>query len=179
MTTDPLQLLLAVFEEEDMAGRALKALKQAKKSHNITLKAAAVVWRDEDNEMHIEETADPDGPRGALAGGALGAVIGLVGGPGTAIVGGAAGALVGGLTAEVIDSGIPDRSLQVIGQSLKPGTSAVVAIIDDEWAAQTEQILAKAGARVLTGTLQAVIAEQLQLPPTAEPPIGPDLLNQN
>jgi uncharacterized membrane protein len=174
-----IKLLLAVFDDVDAAGVALDQLKQAQKARTMTVEAAAIVQRDLRGELQITEPSDPGGQRGALAGGLIGAVIGLLGGPGGAIVTGAAGALIGAVTAEIIDSGIPDQNLEVIGQSLLPGESAVVAIVDKEWQEQLERVMTKAGARVLSGDLTGVIAKQLQLPPseelpTAEEAAGPD-----
>jgi len=164
MTDELGRLLVAVFAGEDAAERAREGLKKAEKGHAAAIQAMATIYRAEDGQLHIKETADPGGRRGALAGGLIGAVIGLLGGLGGAIVAAAAGALVGGLTARVIDSGIPDQSLSAIGQSLLPGHSALVVIVDESWRQQTESLLAGAGARVLTGSLISVIAEQLRLP---------------
>lgn len=167
MTDELGRLLVAIFDNANLAEEALETLRQADAPLASAVQAAATVIRDRDGVLAIKETADPGGSRGALAGGLVGAVIGLLGGPGGAIVAGAAGALVGGLTAKIIDSGIPDHSLELIGQSLLPGDSAVVIIVDDALREQTSHFMASLGARVLTGSLISVIAEQLQLPPTA------------
>lgn len=164
-TEETLQLQVAIFEDEEATSMALDDLKRAQKSHIIAVRAMASVWHDEEGELQIKESADPGGRSGALAGGLIGAIIGLLGGPGGAMVAGAAGALVGGVTATIIDSGIPDQNLELIGQSLLPGDSALVLVVDEQWQAKTKRILASAGARVLTGSLTAVIAQQLQLPP--------------
>jgi uncharacterized membrane protein len=165
MTDEFGHLLVAIFEDEDAVEAALAALKEARKTQVPAVQALATVSRGEDGELQIKETADPGGPRGALAGGLIGALIGLLGGPGGAIVAGAAGALVGGVTARIIDSGIPDHSLTIIGQSLLAGDVAIVLIVDEAWRDQTEALMVSAGARVMTGSLTSVIAEQLQLPP--------------
>ena len=174
MTEEPLQLQVAIFQGEAAARRARDELRQARKAHIITVRAMARVWRDEDGQLQIKESSDPDGRRGALAGGIIGAIIGLLGGPGGVLVAGAAGALVGGLTAKIIDSGVPDPNLQVIGQSLLPGDSAVVVIVDDQWRDQTHRILRSAGGRLLSGTLTSVVAEQLELPPKTYAPAAED-----
>jgi uncharacterized membrane protein len=167
MTREEIQLMVAIFEAEDTAGQALEKLKQAQKAHTLAVAAAAVVCRDQQGKLEINETADPGGRRGALVGGMIGAAIGLLGGPVGAIVAGAAGAAVGGVIAWVIDSGIPDPSLRAIGQSLMPGNSAVVVIEDERWQGHAAQLMTAAGGRVLTGSLTSVIARQLELPETS------------
>jgi len=174
MAHEPLQLIVAVFEEENAAGLALDKLKQAQKAHIVRLESSAVVRRREDNQLEIKEESDPGGRRGALAGAVMGAVIGLLGGPGGAIVAGAAGAIIGGVTAEVVDTGIPDDDLQIIGQSLLPGHSAVVLIVGSQWRDQARRLLADDGVRVFSGNLTAIIAEQLELPPVAKDAPGRD-----
>jgi uncharacterized membrane protein len=161
MNDVPVQLIVAAFQDEKAADDALKELKSARKEKLIDIQDAAVIRRDEKNKLHIKETADPGGGRGAAAGGAIGAIIGLIGGPAGVVVGGAAGALVGGVTAKVIDSGIPDDRLKQIGEGLKPGTSAIVAIIEHRWVEEVQNQLAETGADVLTEDLRDDIAEQL------------------
>ncbi len=161
MSDVPVQLIVAAFQDEKAADDALKQLKSARREKLIGIQDAAVIRRDEKNKLHIKETADPGGGRGAAAGGAIGAIIGLIGGPAGVVVGGAAGALVGGVTAKVIDSGIPDDRLKQIGEGLKPGTSAIVAIIEHRWVEEVQNQLAETGADVLTEALRDDIAEQL------------------
>ena len=81
MNDSPIQLIVAAFQDEFAADEALKKLKTAQKQNLIEMQDAAVIRRDEKNKLHIKETADPGGGRGAAAGGAIGAVIGLIAGP--------------------------------------------------------------------------------------------------
>lgn len=161
MSDVPVQVIVAAFKEEGSADEALKALKEAKKERLIGIQDAAIIRRDDDNKLHIKETADVGGGKGAAIGGVLGGVIGLIGGPAGVVLGGAAGAAVGGITAKLFDAGIPDERLEEIGSALKPGTSAIIAIIEHKWVAEVEAELAEAGADVLTEALRDDIAEQL------------------
>ena len=161
MSDVPVQVIIAAFKEEETADAALKALKEAKKERLIGIQDAAVIRRDEDNKLHIKETADMGGGKGAAVGGVLGGIIGLIGGPAGVVLGGAAGAAVGGFTAKLFDAGIPDERLEEIGSALTPGTSAIIAIIEHKWVAEVEQELAQAGADVLTEALRDDIAKQL------------------
>jgi len=161
MSDVPVQVIVAAFKDEETADETLKTLKEAKKERLIGIQDAAVIRRDEDNKLHIKETADMGGGKGAAVGGILGGVIGLIGGPAGVVLGGAAGAAVGGFTAKLFDAGIPDERLEEIGSALKPGTSAIIAIIEHKWVAEVEQELAEAGADVLTEALRDDIAKQL------------------
>jgi len=161
MNDVPIQVIVAAFKEETAADEALQTLKEAKKERLIGIQDAAILRRDEKNQLHIKETADLGGGKGAAIGGLLGGVIGLIGGPAGVVLGGAAGAAVGGLAAKLFDAGISDDRLEEIGKGLKPGTSAIIAIIEHRWVAEIEEQLALAGADVLTEALRDDIAEQL------------------
>lgn len=158
----PVHLVIGTFNAEQTANGALKMLSQAKREQQIGILDAAVIWRGhKQNRLHIKETEDVSGGRGAAAGGVIGAIIGLLAGPPGVVVGGAVGALVGGAAARVIDTGIPNERLNEIGKTLKPGTSAIVAIVEDEWLAQVQTMLTDASAEVLTESLKGDLAEQL------------------
>ncbi|MGD8585511.1 MAG: hypothetical protein PVJ75_09185, partial [Chloroflexota bacterium] len=75
MTDEFGHLLVAIFEDDYAVEAALAALKEARKTQVPAVQALATVSRGEDGELQIKETADPGGPRGALAGGLIGALI--------------------------------------------------------------------------------------------------------
>ena len=160
--TTPVELIVAAFQDEKGADEALKALKQAKKEHVIAIQDAAVLRMDEKGKVHIKEVHDVGGGKGAVAGGLLGAGIALLTGPAGIILAGATGALVGGLAAKNLDFGLDNKRLKKLGESLKPGTSAIVAIIEHVWVDQLEAELAEAGADVLTEALSEDIHAQLE-----------------
>jgi len=140
----------------------LKNLKEAKKEKLISIDNAAVIRKDENGKLHIKETADMGGGKGAGVGVLVGGAIGLIGGPLGVAVGSALGAAVGGVTAKLYDGGFKDDRLREIGNSLTPGTSAIVAVIEHRWVADLERDLAEEGADVMTAALADEIAEQLQ-----------------
>src|SRR5262245_39682856 len=92
---EPIQVIVAAFPTEQGAKEALHDLDEAKKQGVIGIKDAAVLMRDQDQKLHITETADKGFGRGAAIGGVAGAAVGILAGPiGWAALGGAA---VGGL----------------------------------------------------------------------------------
>jgi uncharacterized membrane protein len=160
MSELPVQVVIAAFKEEKAADEVLRELKAAKWAGLIGIQNAAVLRRDQKNKLHIKELKDWGGGKGAVFGGALGAVVGLVAGP-AVLVTGAAGALIGGLMAKLRDSGFSDERLKTVGESLKPGTSAIVAIIEHKWVAELEKEMEEAEADVFTMAIAADVAEQL------------------
>ena len=161
MTDVPIQLIVAAFQDEKSAAEALKVLKQARREKLIGIQNAAVLRKDEKGKLHIKETADMGGGKGAALGGVTGAAIGLIAGP-ALLVPAAVGALVGGLAAKLRDSGFSDERLKTLGENLRPGSSAIVAVVEHRWVAEVEKAMAEAGADAVTAALGADIAEQLE-----------------
>jgi uncharacterized membrane protein len=161
MSEVPVQVIIAAFDDEKAADETLKELKAARWAGLIGIQNAAVLRRDQKNKLHVKELKDWGGGKGAAVGGTIGAVIGMITGPG-AILTGAVGAAIGGLAAKLRDSGFSNERLNTLGESLKPGSSAVLAIIEHKWVAEMEKELAEAGADVITASIAADIAEQLQ-----------------
>jgi uncharacterized membrane protein len=161
MSEVPIQLIVAAFKDEKTAKQALKALKQAQKDKKIKIDNAAVLHKDAKGKLHIQETADMGGGKGATLGGVAGAAIGLIAGP-ALLVPAVVGALVGGLTAKLRDSGFSDARLAALGEGLKPGSSAIVAVVEHTWVNQVKKAMAEAGADTLTASISADISQQLE-----------------
>jgi len=160
MSEVPVQIVIAAFNEEKAADEVLFELKEAQWAGLIGIQNAAVLRRDEKDKLHVKELKDWGGGKGAAAGGAIGAVAGILLGPG-ALVAGAAGALIGGLAAKLRDSGFSDVRLKKVGEGLKPGTSAIIAVIEHKWVDALQKEMAEAGADVFTEEISADIATQL------------------
>ena len=161
MSDVPVQLIVAAFKDEAAAKEALKALKEAKKNGLIKIENAAVLRKDEKGKLHVKETHDMGGGKGAALGGVGGAAVGLI--AGAALAGPVVfGALVGGLVAKLRDSGFSNQRLETLGESLQPGSSAIVAVVEHTWVAKVEEALAEAEADVMTAEIKADIAAQLE-----------------
>lgn len=161
MSNVPVQLVVAAFNDEQAAKEALKALKQVQRENLIKIDSAAVLRKDQHGRLHITETADMGGGKGAALGGVAGAVIGVIAGP-ALLVPAAVGALIGGLTAKLRDSGFSEARLKKLGEGLTPGSSAIVAVVEHRWVAQVEAAMAEASADLLTASMSTDIAGQLE-----------------
>jgi len=91
----------------------------------------------------------------------VGAALGVLTGGATLVLA-AGGAVIGGLDAKLHDTGFDDKRLGTMGKSLKPGTSAIVALIEHKWVGELAQALSEAGADMLTQTISGDIAAQLE-----------------
>jgi uncharacterized membrane protein len=160
MSNVPMQLVVAAFIDMDGGKNALRELQELKDEKLIAIEDAAVLYRDYDSKLHISETADMTGTRGAVVGGVTGAVLGVIAGPvGWAALGGAA---IGGLVAKLRDSGFPHERLEEWGERLGPGQSAIVALIEQVWLEDVERMLSKTAKEVMAVEVGNEIAEQLE-----------------
>jgi len=137
MTDKTLEVFVAVYSDETSAGVALQDLKSMEQARSIELVDAALVVRDTEGKVHYEETADPSGKkmakRGAIAGGLVGLIF-----PPSIIVGAAVGGAGGGIWGKLRDKGFKDDELKAVGESLTPGSSAIIAIAEDKVVQQLE-----------------------------------------
>jgi len=161
MADVPIQLIVAAYETEDGAKKAVADLKKAKKEKLIAIKDAAILRKDKKGKLHISETGDLSGKQGLAFGGVVGATIGAV--AGTALAGPAAvAALVGGLASKLRDTGFDNKRLERLGRSLIPGSSALVAVVEHKWVKKIANSLEKSGADLITAELAQSVADQLE-----------------
>lgn len=131
MATHDVQVFMAVYDDETEAGNALRQFRTMDREGSIDLIDAVVVVRRLDGKVTFEETADPSGKtwakRGAVAGGLIGLIF-----PPALIASAAVGAAGGGVWGKLRDKGVKDEELKAMGESLAPGTSAIVALAEDK-----------------------------------------------
>lgn len=160
MSDIPVQVIVAAFQDETSATKALQELQAAKKQGLIEIRDAAVLTKDAQGKLHIKDTKDWGFGKGAVAGGVVGVIAGLLAGPvGWGLLG---GALIGGVAAKMADGGFDNKRLEQIGASLTPGSSAIVAVVDHVWVAQVEAIMRKEAMDATTQAISNDIAKQLE-----------------
>jgi uncharacterized membrane protein len=138
MTDNPVQVFIAAYETEDGAAAALKDFRAMDREGSIVLIDGAVVTRGTDGKVHFEETADPSGKKWAKRGAIAGGLVGLIFPP-SLIVGAAVGGAGGGIWGKIRDKGFKDEDLKALGESLEPGTSAIIAIAEDRMIERLER----------------------------------------
>ncbi len=158
----PMELIVAAFNDEAKAKQVLLNLQKLQDQDVILLVNAALMTKDAAGKVSISETQDVSGGKGALFGALAGGLVGLLGGPLGVIIGAAAGAATGGVAANKIDMGFPDDLLAELKDTLKPDSSAILALIQHQWVDQLVAELEKAGATLFRQTLKDELAAQLE-----------------
>ena len=156
----PRQVIVAAYDQVDTAAKAYDVLKELERERAIKIDNAAILEKDSDSKLKVRDVKDMTGTRGAVLGGVLGGVVGVITGPvGWVALGGAA---IGGLVAKLKDGGFENSRLEQVGEQLKPGTSALVAVIDHIWVREVEAALKEAARDVITLEIGDEIAAQLE-----------------
>jgi uncharacterized membrane protein len=118
------------FTEPSKAYEALSVLKESDGEGRVSLESAAVVERTAAGELRIPESADNVGLVGTASGSLIGMLVGVLGGPVGALLGWGAGAMMGG--AFDVDRAVTsDEALTVLGQAIPPGSTAVIASVEE------------------------------------------------
>ncbi len=125
----PTEMFVVAFDGVGQADEVLETLKELDDNQLVELGKAAVIQRDADGQIELEETADMDTKDSAIAGAVAGGLLGMLTGKG--LVGGALlGAGGGALASKGLDLGIDDDYLNEVAESLGPDSSAIVATVE-------------------------------------------------
>jgi uncharacterized membrane protein len=138
MADNTIEIFIAAYGTEEGAALALKDFKAAEREGAIDLIDGAVIVHTAEGKVKFEETADPSGKKWAKRGAIAGGVVGLIFPPSiiaSAVVGGGAG----GIWGKIRDKGFKDEDLRAIGDNLPPGSSAFIAVAEDQVIPQLER----------------------------------------
>jgi arylsulfatase len=135
-------VLIAAYLFEDLAKQDFDAVLKLAEQKTITVEGVVLVQKDADSQVHVVETGDHLGRKGAKIGGGVGLVVGLFAPPllAATAVGAAAGAVLGKFAKHRLQSGIAEK----MDTALPPGSGGVIAVYDTEGAAAVDKALANA-----------------------------------
>jgi uncharacterized membrane protein len=163
-----MQLIMVGVPSREIGLEALERLDDAVAEGNITVDDAALVYRNEKGKVKLHQTHDATAKRGALRGGAVGLLVGIVAAPLVAAtaVGAGAGALIG----KARDSGVSDKLMKQIGGYIEGEEAALFILADDSSALTISAVIEefKAGGadvdyEVIPPEAQAFLLEALKL----------------
>jgi arylsulfatase len=142
MTGKHKDVLIAAYLFEDLAKQDFDAVLKLAEQKTITVEGVVLVQKDADGEVHITETGDHLGRKGAKIGGGVGLVVGLFAPPllAATAAGAAAGAVLGRFTKHRLQSGIAEK----MDTALPAGSGGVIAVYDTDGAGAVDKALANA-----------------------------------
>lgn len=119
-------LVAVVFGDESTAFEMRAALAKMQKQYLLEMEDAVVVTRDEKGKTKLHQAVSLTAA-GAVSGGFWGMLIGLL--FLNPLLGAAIGAGAGALSGKFTDIGLDDKMMKDIGNSLKPGSSALFVLL--------------------------------------------------
>jgi uncharacterized membrane protein len=169
------------FDDVLRAQEFLIALTRMSAAHQLVLRDAVVVVKDDDGKVHVRETVDPQAGSSALSGAVWTGLLGLfLGGPVGWLAGMGLGAGAGALVAKFVDVGIPDEWVEWFKSAVQPDTATVVALAADiDLSALYREAERFSGGELVHTTLMpgasAHLAEALEVSGRRDPaPLNPD-----
>jgi arylsulfatase A-like enzyme/uncharacterized membrane protein len=157
-------VIIAGYQSIEPAQHNFDQLVQLAKNKQIKSEGMILVEHDQDGKVRISETGDHLGRKGLGWGGGVGLVVGLFAPHllASVAVGAAAGAVIARFAQHRIESGIENN----IGDKLKPGTAAIIALVDEADRLAAERALADSPAKSVAtldkqglGGLKSALAE--------------------
>ncbi len=138
-------VIMAGYQAIEPAEKDFDQLTQLAKDKKIKTEGMILVQNDMEGKVSVTETGDHLGRKGMGWGGGVGLLVGLAAPPllGAVAVGAAAGGLIGKFTRKKMKSGIEEG----LGDKLKPGTAAIITIIEEKDKLAAEQALSGSPAK--------------------------------
>ena len=151
-------VLAVSFTEHSSAYEALSRLKELDGKHEVGVRGAAVVVRQDDGKIVTREQIADESWEGTAGGGLIGLLEGVLGGPLGVLIGGATGLLVGSLFDED-DDDATESALTAISKSVQVGLPALLADVLEESPVTIDAVMANLGGTVLRRSGSDVRAE--------------------
>ncbi len=152
------RMLVVVFDAKSKAYEGSVALKQLDAEGSIAIHAESVIRKNDDGIVTVEQSED-DFPVRTVGGTAIGSLIGLLGGPVGLGIGAAAGAFAGSI-GDLNVAGVDAEFLDDVSATLRPGTLAVVADINEEWVTPVDVRMEALGGTVFRSARKTVEHDQ-------------------
>lgn len=159
MSDETLDVQIAVYLIPDLAKQDFDGLVKLIEDKEVSSDGVVLVTKDAAGEVHVEETGDHLGRKGAKVGGGVGLAVGLLAPPllAATAVGAAAGGLLGKFAKKRVSSGIGEK----MDESLPPGSAGIIAIYEHAQADRVDAALANA-IRKSTAQIDKASAKELK-----------------
>jgi uncharacterized membrane protein len=155
-------LVVGVFTDALKAEQVRLDLLHMQKERLIELDEVVVAVRETTGKITLHHASHLSLPC-ALTGGFLGTLVGVILlNPVFAVLGLAAGTALGAASCSLTDLGVDDKFVQDLGEHLKPGTSALFALVKGGRADKVVEKVNESGGRVFQTSLSHTDQTKLQ-----------------
>jgi uncharacterized membrane protein len=161
-----LELVAKIFDTLDGAHAAHEYLNEQARQPGKTIRVreAAELVRDADGKARIVQSSQPSAVKGGVVGAAAGGLLALLGPIGLA-AGAVVGAGVGAVAGPRMDKGFPDAFLKRLETRLAPGQSALIVLVEHDFAEDLAKTLKDAdhvlgGQQIVDTLVQEMMVEE-------------------
>lgn len=118
-------LVVMTFRKGDEAGQVRRTLRDLERAGSVSLDDAAVIVKDADGKIRVDNEVDCGVKLGAIGGGLLGLILSFLFPLAGIVVGAAGGALVG----RTLDLGVDQHFVRDVSTNLPPNSSALFVLV--------------------------------------------------
>lgn len=147
------------FDGQKGADEAAKQLKSSGALDGYAIVAQAVIEKDQAGKLHMHETGH--GTAGAVAGAAIGGLLGLIGGPAGVLALATVGGAVGGIAGKYLGGVLSKGDMQQIGADLPNNSSALLMLLEDIYSEDVVNSMQGYSANVVTLTVGDQLSGEL------------------
>ena len=151
-------LIVIAFENESDGPAALQTLRSVAHQTELRIDDAAVVVKDADGKVRVQDQVSSATKMGAVGGGAVGLLVFMM----FPIAGIAAGAAGGALVGHMLDRHVDKEFVKEVSDSLAAGTSALYVLVKDGDPRALVGALGKFRGKVLQTTLDPELERSLE-----------------
>lgn len=122
-------VLAVTFEDMEQGPAVLRTIKSLREQGQLHIDDAAVVVKDQQGKVHVDNMVESGVKSGALVGGFVGLLLASVFFPLAGIALGAAG---GALIGKTLNTGLDKKFITDVQDAIQPGNSAILFIVKHE-----------------------------------------------
>jgi uncharacterized membrane protein len=161
-----LELMVWIYDGKDQANQTLEKAEKLSKQYDLDLLSATILEKDAKGNTHVHEQKKVHSKGKMAFGIVLGGLVGMAVGPIALVAGAIAGGAIGKRSANKVEVGFSKEKMEKLNQSLPPGGSALVLLIEHRWFNTLQVEMADTGGQLINERLADVnvddLADQVQ-----------------
>jgi uncharacterized membrane protein len=153
-------LIVAQFPDTAAASRAYDLLRELETTTTLAIDGVVVARREADGKVHLEELTEHSTRKG-LGWGVVGGIALAALFPPTLLAGAVGGGVIGAAAGKVRNLVRRSEVEKELENALEPGTSGILALVEDQAAAQVQRALAEAD-RIVSKSVDRAVAMEIE-----------------
>ena len=152
-------LIVAQFPDTAAAAKAYDLLRELETTTTLAIDGVVVARREADGKVHLEQLTEHS-TRSGLGWGVVGGIALAALFPPTLLAGAVGGGVIGAAAGKVRNLVRRSEVEKELESALDPGTSGILALVEDQAAAQVERALAEAD-RIVSKSIDKALAMEI------------------